>query len=164
MPFDPESLCPASKAGHYPSNDPRKNGACVRCGRPIPPEPWRITEPSAGAFYQELADTLEAGWEEECSIRRPALERFFRLGYRQYGDAYLLRNNAAEGQDEACDGTNYCLMESHRLLLEDLDPGDVDACRALLFESALEFAKAYEKLSDYSKRLHEARSMVPKGS
>lgn len=152
-----------SEFGHAPHPDQERHpGRCVKCRQPIPDEPWRITEKSAGEFYDQVCNIMLEGYELPCSMRRPTLERFFKLGERQYGDQYLMRENAPQGQDEGSDAGNYAMMESHRLVLEDLDPGDEEALRGLLMEAAVLAAKLYEKFGAYQQRLYEARSMVPR--
>jgi hypothetical protein len=64
-----------------------------------------------------------------------------RSGIDEFGDAYLTRDNIAEGLEEACDGANYAIFETMRRA----HVGKDDKV-ALALEAAHHFAIAYSTL------------------
>jgi hypothetical protein len=97
------------------------------------------------SFYQQISDFPGVG----PHVILAALLRE-RAGRSQFGLKYLGRDNAAEGQEEAADGVNYCAFE----WLNDRRAGTEDIAPDLLI-AAHHFALAHAALE---RRRHRDRS------
>lgn len=64
-------------------------------------------------------------------------------GREEFGDAYLYRDNAAEGLEEAADGLNYCHFVVERTRAEG---GDVERAQHLATIAAQHFFLAHQAL------------------
>lgn len=82
------------------------------------------------------------GWTEWVAFRRQAEERE-EAGRDRFGDAYLLRDNAGEGLEEAVDGANYGYFDVERTRSEG---GDVDEALQLALVAAQHFYEGYSAL------------------
>lgn len=133
-----------------PFSPPAKAHTCCRCGFWINPT-WGSTDENVNAFFGRLEESTPSGewWLEpfvdHCKRREHA-------GRKKFGLEYLVRDNPAEGLEEACDGALY----AHLDVLQAKRAGNDDDMDAAL-TAAYHFGKAYEALL----RLREKRHGAP---
>lgn len=98
-------------------------------------------------FTNVRKDRLPSDW---LTFRRQAEARE-RDGRDRFGDAYLRRDNAGEGLEEAADGANYGYFDVERTRAEH---GDVDEALQLALIAANHFYEGH-------RALHALRGKVP---
>ena len=128
----------------HPRQNDRRPAYCRCCGVQLDPR-WVSSDEVMLGFYQRISDFPGVG----PHVILAALQRA-RAGRAHFGLKYLGRDNAAEGQEEAADGVNYCAFEwlnDRREGTEDVDPDLLDA--------AHHFAQAHAALE---RRRHRDRS------
>lgn len=133
-----------------PITAPAKSHTCNRCGYWINPR-WSSNDSTVSAFFNRLAESIPvAEWwvspfVEHCMQRELA-------GRDKFGFEYLVRDNPAEGLEEAADLALY----SHLDVLKAKRAGNEDDIDAAL-QAAYHAGKAYEALL----RLREKRHGAP---
>ena len=119
-----------------PRLNDRRPGYCRRCGQQID-DRWISSDETMAAFFDQLAGL--PGITAAALLHGLNRER---AGRKEFGFAYLGRDNPAEGQEEAADGLIYCALDwlnDRRAGTEDVDADLIDAAHHFaLAHAALE--------------------------
>lgn len=145
---------PASSCGcerPVRSLDPRREGACAKCGLAFDPE-WDQSDSNFQAFWERIESSYP-GWrsrwvpnweppDEQQTLRLQTQHRE-RAGRGQFGYDYLSpqRNNLREAREELADALLYVYLDTLKCKRDGMDPEwDV------VLEIADDLLSAYGKL------------------
>lgn len=130
--------CPAPSE----SADPRTEGECAKCGRPIDSE---LINPDRqlAAFFDHLeaaargagkkAPPIFVAFREHCEMRE-------RIGRERFGVGYLAKDNAAEALEECCDTAIYMALDAIRYSRQHGEDADL----SLALTAAFHAYRSYE--------------------
>ena len=126
-----------AECDHRPSMDPRREGICAKCARPIPPDeiPPKRDHLYERAIFDRLIEDVGRRTGEDVSSLIHRVERRIEQGAATYGDLAFLessRDNLLELEDEAADSIAYALFQMQVVNARATDADGVHHC---LFES-----------------------------
>lgn len=119
-----------------------RGGSCQSCGRLIDTR-YMTSDTTFAKFFTQVGrlPDVTADFVDHCEDRE-------RAGRPIFGHRFLARDNAAEAQEEAADGANYCFMADLRYRRSAGDAAEPGADPELL-TAAHHFALAWAALHRY---------------
>ena len=124
-----------AECDHRPSRDPRHEGICVKCARPIP-----VVKPARDPHYERIFfDQLHSAVERRFGVDATGyintVKARLTLGSERYGDDDFLSKDVVEALlEETPDLAAYALLETHKMLM---DPLEDEGYAFWLFETAV---------------------------
>ena len=123
---------------HAESPNPRCEGTCVKCSKPIP-KPARDPHYEQ-IFFQQLADAAERQFGIDARAYIRVVQARLAIGAERYGDDDFMDKDVVEQLlEETPDVTAYCLLETQKMLGS---PEDDEGRAFHLFECAKHAAAA----------------------
>ena len=109
------------------STDPRREGSCSKCGYRFDPA-WDQTDAGFRAFWDRIESSFP-GWQNpfyeppdtQQTLRLQTMHRE-RSGRKQFGYAYLSRDNLKEAREEIADCLMYLYLDTLRCERDGMDP------------------------------------------
>lgn len=91
-------------------SNPRNEGSCIKCGRPVNPEAL-LSDAVTRNAYDRIESHFPGKVPESYLAFRSQCEAREKEGRRKFGLQYLWRRNRRESLEEFADGSNYVLFD-----------------------------------------------------